>query len=105
MRQKRYRKKQLVTRKSNRLKSKINTANESIDDIKSHLNEQEQQQIQEKLYQCYNCLKSSPFEQIIDCAYCKLYFHYDCLNPPLCGRPAHKWMCPFHVEHYLVIFI
>lgn len=39
---------------------------------------------------------------LIQCDYCPLLFHMDCLDPPLTALPAGKWMCPNHVEHLVV---
>jgi len=39
---------------------------------------------------------------LIQCDYCPLLFHMDCLDPPLTTLPAGKWMCPNHVEHLVV---
>lgn len=39
---------------------------------------------------------------LIQCDYCSLLFHMDCLDPPLTAFPAGKWMCPNHVEHLVV---
>jgi hypothetical protein len=43
---------------------------------------------------------------LLQCDYCPLLFHLDCLDPPLASMPpAHqRWMCPNHVEHTLVTF-
>jgi len=39
---------------------------------------------------------------LLQCDYCPLLFHWDCLNPPLTALPSGRWMCPNHVEHALV---
>lgn len=39
---------------------------------------------------------------LLQCDYCPLLFHLDCLNPPLTSLPSGRWMCPNHVEHTLV---
>ena len=39
---------------------------------------------------------------LLQCDYCPLLFHWDCLNPPLTALPSGRWMCPMHVEHALV---
>jgi hypothetical protein len=50
---------------------------------------------------CFNCNKSCKRAPLISCDYCTLYFHQDCLNPPLCALPAGKWMCPNHPQHFI----
>ncbi|KAI8376182.1 uncharacterized protein BYT42DRAFT_377549 [Radiomyces spectabilis] len=52
---------------------------------------------------CYACRKTALEKPIIACDYCPLYWHMDCLNPPMPAPPniAKKWMCPNHVEHAL----
>ncbi|KAG2188122.1 hypothetical protein INT44_000873 [Umbelopsis vinacea] len=50
---------------------------------------------------CYRCRKSALREKpIIACDHCSLYWHLDCLDPPLASAPnlSRKWMCPNHVE-------
>jgi len=50
---------------------------------------------------CYRCRKSALRDKpIIACDYCPLYWHLDCLDPPLASAPnvTRKWMCPNHVE-------
>jgi len=39
---------------------------------------------------------------LLQCDYCPLLFHLDCLSPPLTALPSGRWMCPNHVEHALV---
>lgn len=51
---------------------------------------------------CYDCGKSCRVAPLISCDFCSLYYHLDCLNPPLTAPPMTKWMCPAHVEHALV---
>ncbi|KAL3271561.1 hypothetical protein HHI36_022036 [Cryptolaemus montrouzieri] len=50
---------------------------------------------------CYECGKSCRVAPLLACDYCPLYFHLDCLNPPLATPPVSRWMCPIHVEHAL----
>ncbi|VDO32946.1 unnamed protein product [Onchocerca flexuosa] len=38
---------------------------------------------------------------MIQCDFCSLCYHLDCLTPPLPSVPKDKWMCPAHVEHIL----
>lgn len=44
---------------------------------------------------------------MISCDYCSLYWHLDCLNPPLASppNPTKKWRCPTHIEHIIVSFV
>lgn len=51
---------------------------------------------------CHECRKSCRVAPLISCDFCCLYFHMDCLDPPLTTVPSGRWMCPNHVEHYLV---
>ncbi|KAK7087616.1 PHD finger protein 12-like [Littorina saxatilis] len=50
---------------------------------------------------CFTCSKSCRIGPLIQCDYCPLLFHMDCLNPPLTSLPSGRWMCPNHVEHFL----
>ncbi|KAJ9084893.1 hypothetical protein DSO57_1019397 [Entomophthora muscae] len=52
---------------------------------------------------CYYCRLSGLRGPIIACDYCSLYWHMDCLTPPLAvPPPPHlKWMCPNHADHLL----
>ncbi|KAK4953482.1 hypothetical protein LTR66_013645, partial [Elasticomyces elasticus] len=59
---------------------------------------------------CNHCGKSAlGRREIIQCDSCSIYWHLDCLDPPLANPPAralngrklHDWMCPLHVEHDL----
>lgn len=51
---------------------------------------------------CNECRKSCRIAPLISCDFCPLFFHMDCLDPPLTSPPSGRWMCPNHVEHYLV---
>ncbi|CAG8441417.1 8356_t:CDS:2 [Ambispora leptoticha] len=53
---------------------------------------------------CHWCRKPpSRQKPAIPCDYCPMYWHLDCLDPPLVKRPSlyKKWMCPCHVDHLL----
>jgi len=50
---------------------------------------------------CFLCSRSSRVGPLAECSYCFLYFHLDCLNPPLCSMPKDPWMCPNHADHLL----
>ncbi|KAI9658722.1 MAG: hypothetical protein M1821_002282 [Bathelium mastoideum] len=61
-----------------------------------------------KLITCWQChLSALDGRPIIPCdkAGCGLYWHLDCLDPPLAHPPAGQdnieWHCPVHVEHDL----
>ncbi|XP_060806635.1 PHD finger protein 12 [Amyelois transitella] len=49
-------------------------------------------------YVCEGTCKSAP---LLQCDYCPLLFHQDCLDPPLTALPTGRWMCPNHVEQYI----
>ncbi|XP_068172708.1 PHD finger protein 12 [Antennarius striatus] len=51
---------------------------------------------------CFACNRSCRLAPLIQCDYCPLLFHMDCLDPPLTALPAGKWMCPNHVEHLVL---
>uniref|UniRef100_A0A3Q3B7N1 PHD finger protein 12 n=1 Tax=Kryptolebias marmoratus TaxID=37003 RepID=A0A3Q3B7N1_KRYMA len=51
---------------------------------------------------CFSCNRSCRLAPLIQCDYCPLLFHMDCLDPPLTAFPAGKWMCPNHVEHLVL---
>lgn len=50
---------------------------------------------------CFICTRSCRVAPLLQCDYCPLVFHLDCLNPPLTVLPSGRWMCPNHVEHTL----
>lgn len=50
---------------------------------------------------CFQCNKSCRIGPLIPCDYCQLFFHLDCLDPPLTTPPMGKWMCPNHPENFL----
>ena len=50
---------------------------------------------------CFQCGRSCRKAPLIQCDYCPLLFHPDCLNPPLTALPVSRWMCPNHVEPIL----
>ena len=39
---------------------------------------------------------------LLQCDYCPLLFHLDCLNPPMTTMPTGRWMCPNHPENFMV---
>ncbi|XP_046474541.1 PHD finger protein 12 isoform X3 [Neodiprion pinetum] len=50
---------------------------------------------------CFECGKSCRKAPLIVCDYCPLYFHQDCLDPPLTAFPKGRWMCPNHPNHFI----
>lgn len=50
---------------------------------------------------CFECGKSCRKAPLIACDYCPLYFHQDCLDPPLTAFPIGRWMCPNHPNHFI----
>lgn len=48
------------------------------------------------------CCRSCRLAPLIQCDYCPLLFHMDCLDPPLTAMPTGRWMCPNHIEHLVV---
>ncbi|KAJ8348687.1 hypothetical protein SKAU_G00272760 [Synaphobranchus kaupii] len=51
---------------------------------------------------CFSCNRSCRLAPLIQCDYCPLLFHMDCLSPPLTAMPTGKWMCPNHSEHIVL---
>ncbi|XP_057694810.1 PHD finger protein 12 [Corythoichthys intestinalis] len=51
---------------------------------------------------CFSCNRSCRLAPLVQCDYCPLLFHTDCLDPPLTALPVGKWMCPNHVEHLVL---
>ncbi|XP_037292564.1 PHD finger protein 12 [Manduca sexta] len=50
---------------------------------------------------CYTCQGTCKQAPLLQCDYCPLLFHQDCLDPPLTALPTGRWMCPNHVEQYI----
>ncbi|XP_061461509.1 PHD finger protein 12 isoform X2 [Rhineura floridana] len=51
---------------------------------------------------CFACSRSCRVAPLIQCDYCPLLFHMDCLEPPLTAMPLGRWMCPNHIEHVVL---
>ncbi|XP_063811975.1 PHD finger protein 12 isoform X2 [Pseudophryne corroboree] len=51
---------------------------------------------------CFTCNRSCRVAPLIQCDYCPLLFHMDCLDPPLTAMPTGRWMCPNHIEHIVL---
>ncbi|KAL1871874.1 hypothetical protein VTK73DRAFT_1842 [Phialemonium thermophilum] len=53
---------------------------------------------------CHMCQKAtSENRPIIPCSLCGLWWHIDCLDPPLANPPVlRNWRCPCHVDDLLV---
>ncbi|XP_066597371.1 PHD finger protein 12 [Prorops nasuta] len=50
---------------------------------------------------CFECGRSCRKAPLIACDYCPLFFHQDCLDPPLTAFPIGRWMCPNHPNHFI----
>jgi hypothetical protein len=50
---------------------------------------------------CFTCNKSCRKAPLISCDYCPLYFHQDCLDPPMTHLPCGMWMCPNHFQNFI----
>lgn len=50
---------------------------------------------------CFVCQGTCKQAPLLQCDYCPLLFHQDCLDPPLTALPTGRWMCPNHVEQYI----
>lgn len=63
---------------------------------------------------CFSCKRWADGERpIINCDYCALSFHLDCLDPPMANPPHqipgsdktfNNWLCPAHAYHDTVYF-
>ncbi|KAL2017019.1 hypothetical protein VTK56DRAFT_2663 [Thermocarpiscus australiensis] len=53
---------------------------------------------------CHGCQKSSSANRaIIPCSVCGIFWHLDCLDPPLANPPVLRtWKCPLHIDDLLV---
>lgn len=51
---------------------------------------------------CFICNRSCRVAPLVQCDYCPLLFHMDCLDPPLTAMPMGRWMCPNHIEHVVL---
>lgn len=51
---------------------------------------------------CFSCNKTCKKAPLVSCDYCSLYFHQDCLDPPMTALPMGRWMCPNHPQHFIV---
>ncbi|XP_055905807.1 PHD finger protein 12 [Eupeodes corollae] len=49
---------------------------------------------------CFYCRKSCKKAPLVSCDYCSLFYHQDCLDPPMTVLPAGLWMCPNHPETF-----
>ncbi|KAL8731445.1 MAG: hypothetical protein Q9166_003420 [cf. Caloplaca sp. 2 TL-2023] len=57
---------------------------------------------------CYKCNKSAMgHRDMISCDFCNLYWHLDCVDPPLASAPKRfnkgKWKCPNHVDSEIAV--
>lgn len=49
---------------------------------------------------CFYCRKSCKKAPLVACDYCTLFYHQDCLDPPMTVLPSGLWMCPNHPETF-----
>eukprot|EP00158_Paraphelidium_tribonemae_P007598 Partr_v1_DN28295_c0_g1_i1_m76097 putative PHD finger protein len=51
---------------------------------------------------CHKCSKTALRSPILACDFCPLYWHLDCVSPPLTDTPPanRKWLCPAHAEPF-----
>lgn len=47
---------------------------------------------------CCVCSVGSEDAILVQCNFCPLCYHLDCITPPLAMPPKDKWMCPAHPE-------
>ncbi|KAL8704190.1 MAG: hypothetical protein Q9201_002651 [Fulgogasparrea decipioides] len=57
---------------------------------------------------CYKCNKSAMGgREIVDCDFCNLHWHLDCLDPPLASAPKRfgkgTWKCPNHIDSEITL--
>ncbi|KAL8953570.1 MAG: hypothetical protein Q9222_000565 [Ikaeria aurantiellina] len=57
---------------------------------------------------CYKCNKSAMGgREIIDCDFCNLHWHLDCVDPPLASAPKRfgkgTWKCPNHIDSEITL--
>ncbi|KAL8855036.1 MAG: hypothetical protein Q9221_000233 [Calogaya cf. arnoldii] len=57
---------------------------------------------------CFKCRESAMGRrEMINCDYCNLYWHLDCLDPPLASAPKKSgkgtWKCPNHVDSIVAV--
>uniref|UniRef100_A0A1B0FKX6 PHD finger protein 12 n=1 Tax=Glossina morsitans morsitans TaxID=37546 RepID=A0A1B0FKX6_GLOMM len=50
---------------------------------------------------CFYCHRSCKKAPLVACDYCPLFYHQDCLDPPMTALPTGLWMCPNHVENFI----
>lgn len=50
---------------------------------------------------CFSCNRSCKKASLIQCDFCPILYHADCLDPPLTALPVGRWMCPNHAEHVM----
>ena len=50
---------------------------------------------------CYMCDRSCRVGPLVQCDYCPLLYHLDCLNPPMTSLPSVRWICPNHPENFV----
>jgi len=51
---------------------------------------------------CFRCDRSSRVGPMIQCDYCTMAYHYDCLDTPIVQPTSNRWICPMHPEAYVL---
>ncbi|CAG2235914.1 PHD finger protein 12 [Mytilus edulis] len=51
---------------------------------------------------CFMCDRSCRVGPLVQCDYCPLLYHMDCLDPPMVSLPTVRWICPNHPENFVV---
>ncbi|CAC5379873.1 PHD finger protein 12 [Mytilus coruscus] len=50
---------------------------------------------------CFMCDRSCRVGPLVQCDYCPLLYHMDCLDPPMTSLPTVRWICPNHPENFV----
>ena len=86
----------------NPFSGQISHVNSSKQTRKKQIYEAENGGLQIPFKTCFKCDKNCRKACLIQCDYCPLLYHLDCLDPPLtCPPLSTRWMCPNHVEQVL----
>ncbi|CAG2163130.1 unnamed protein product [Oppiella nova] len=75
--------------------------NHSRNGHKKQIHEMDNSMVSFPVKLCYQCSKSCRKAPLIQCDYCPLLFHADCLEPPMTVLPMGRWMCPNHSQHVI----
>lgn len=82
-------------------KVNLNSHNCNRNALKKQIHELDNGLVSFPIKLCYQCSKSCRKAPLIQCDYCPLLFHGDCLDPPLTVMPTGRWMCPNHSQHII----